>query len=194
MASIILGFSSDQIAALGTDSIQSLSTSDIASIEMFEGSSGTASISIGKSAGRTVAHNNSIIINATGSDLNSDAISRCFIAPIRGVAGTTASLVYNTTSKEVTYNISSIKYKKNVTDLSFDTSVIYNIRAREYDTKEDDLHYIGYIAEELDAIDTHFTWKNPDGSPEGVDWFNLMIYSIEEIKKLKQEIEILKSK
>ena len=96
--------------------------------------------------------------------------------------------MYNTTTAELTYNTSSIKYKKNVIDLQQDTTRLYNIRAREYDTKEDDKHFIGYIAEELNDIDTHFTWKNPDGSPEGIEWFNLLLYSIEEIKKLKTKI------
>ena len=46
---------------------------------------------------------------------------------------------------------------------------------------------MGYIAEELNDIDSYFTWKNPDGSPEGIEWFNLLIYSIEEVKKLRKE-------
>jgi hypothetical protein len=96
-------------------------------------------------------------------------------------------MVYNTATDEITYNTSSIKYKKNVIDLQEDTSVIYNIRAREYDAKDNGKHFIGYIAEELNDVDTHFTWKNSDGTPEGIEWFNLLIYTIEEMKKLKNE-------
>ena len=103
-------------------------------------------------------------------------------------------LVYNATTNEITYNTSSIKYKKNVINLQQDTSKLYNITAREYDAKVDDKHYIGYIAEELDSIDTNFTWKNSDNSPEGIEWFNLLIYAIEEIKILKNRIEILENK
>lgn len=43
-------------------------------------------------------------------------------------------------------------------------------------------------------IDNNFTWKNNDGSPEGIEWFNLLIYAIEEIKKLNNRIEILENK
>jgi len=53
--------------------------------------------------------------------------------------------------------------------------------------------FIGYIAEELNEVDTHFTWKNPDGTPEGIEWFNLLIYAIEEIKKLRTELDLLKA-
>jgi hypothetical protein len=97
-------------------------------------------------------------------------------------------MYYDTTNFELTYATSSIKYKKNITDLKQDTSKILNVRAREYDRKDDNKHYIGYIAEELDDIDNHFTWKNPEGSPEGIDWNNLLLYSIEEVKKLKKEL------
>jgi hypothetical protein len=81
-----------------------------------------------------------------------------------------------------------------VIDLQADTSVIYNIRAREYDTKEEKTHHIGYIAEELNDVSTHFIWKNPDGSPEGIEWFNMLVYTIEELKKTRQEIIKLKER
>ena len=103
-------------------------------------------------------------------------------------------MVYQATSGEITYNTSSIKYKENVIDLTEDTSVIYNVRAREYDTIEENKHKIGYIAEELNDISTHFTWKNPDGSPEGIEWFNVVVYLVEEVKKLKKRIEVLEAK
>lgn len=102
-------------------------------------------------------------------------------------------LVYNTGTSEITYNTSSIKYKKNVTDLKQDTSVLYNVRPVEYDSKDDDSHHIGFIAEELAAIDPKFVW-NKDNKPEGIEWFNLLTYTINELKKLKSEVDILKSK
>jgi hypothetical protein len=117
-----------------------------------------------------------------------------YVNPIRPLAASTPVLVYNNATSEITYNTSSIKYKKNVINLQQDTSVLYNIIAREYDAKVDDKHYIGYIAEELNLIDTNFTWKNSDNTPEGIEWFNLLIYAIEEIKKLKNRIEILENK
>ena len=102
-------------------------------------------------------------------------------------------LVYDPSTKEISYSTSSIKYKKNVTNLQQDTSTLYHVTPREYDAKVDDKHHIGYIAEELDAIDTQFTFKNPDGSPEGVEWFTLLVYAIEEIKTLKQRIVLLEN-
>ena len=154
---------------------------------------GQGSVAIGYLAGSQQAAN-SIVISALGTVVTGASVSGTFIAPIRGIATATPVLVYNAATNEITYNTSSIKYKKNVINLQQDTSKLYNITAREYDAKVDDKHYIGYIAEELDSIDTNFTWKNSDNLPEGIEWFNLLIYAIEEIKGLKNRIEILKNR
>jgi hypothetical protein len=74
----------------------------------------------------------------------------------------------------------------NIIDLSQNTENIYSVRPREFDAKSNNKHYVGFIAEELNDIDTNFTWKNPDGTPEGIEWNNLMVYMIAEIKQLKK--------
>ncbi len=64
--------------------------------------SGTASVSIGYQAGFTSSAANSIIINATGSDLSNSTASSCVIKPIRSITGaSTVALTYNATSGEV---------------------------------------------------------------------------------------------
>jgi hypothetical protein len=100
-------------------------------------------------------------------------------------------LVYNAGSSEITYQSSSIKYKKNITDLTNNTSNILNIRPREYKTKIDDKDMIGYIAEELEDIDDAFVWKNKYNKTEGINWFNMLIYAIEELKKVKSRLDVL---
>ena len=179
--------------ALGTSAGQTFQGANCIAIGNNAGSitQGANGIAIGQLAGQTGQAANTIVISATGVAVTGATASATYIAPIRGVATATPVIVYNTTTSEITYNTSSIKYKKNVIDLQQDTSNVYNIRAREYDSKDENKHYIGYIAEELNDVDTYFTWKNPDNTPEGIEWFNLLIYTIEEMKKLKQKnIEI----
>ena len=132
------------------------------------------------------------MLNASGTWAGGTAYqtnSGLFIRPIRNDSRTAPFLCYDQNSCEVTYNTSSIKYKNNVIDLTEDTSVLHNIKAREYDSKDNNNHFIGYIAEELNDVSKWFTWKNSDGTPEGIEWFNLVVYSIEEIKKQKLEIQ-----
>jgi len=137
--------------------------------------------------------NNSICINATnsatGGQTNSSAL---YINPIRAYASSTPVLAYNITTKEVTYNSSSIKYKKNVIDLTGNSENLYKLRVREYDWKSCGTHYVGLIAEEAYEADPNFTWSN-DGEACGIDWNNILLYAVEEIKKLKKEILLLKN-
>ena len=65
-------------------------------------------------------------------------------------------------------------------------------------TDDIDTHlYIGYVAEEVDAVDTNFSYKIPDSNgnliPESIEWFNMLIYAIEEIKKLNLKVISLQS-
>jgi hypothetical protein len=65
---------------------------------------GQYAIAMGYYAGRTNQTANSIIINATGTDLSSMDVSGLFIAPIRRVTGITQALYYNTSTKEIVYS------------------------------------------------------------------------------------------
>jgi len=150
---------------------------------------GAYAIAIGNVAGKTNQPANSIVINASTSDL-SGTNAGFYVKPIRNLASTGGALYYNN-DFEIGINSSSIKYKENVVDLNRSTSNIYNVRAREYDWKETKQHLIGYIAEEIDEVDTLFTFKK-DGKPEGIEWNNILLYAVEEIKNLKKEILTLR--
>lgn len=66
-------------------------------------SQGTGSIAIGTNAGVTNQHAQTIILNGTGSALNSDGNLRFYVDPIRNI-GNTNFLQYNASTKEVTYS------------------------------------------------------------------------------------------
>lgn len=198
--SVGIGYgASNSNAGVNTTCIGSLSgqTNAKAGLTCYGANSGNAgggvnSLFLGFNAGTTSTITNSIILNASGSAFNPATSSAFYVNPIRGTATATPLMVYTPGTGEVTYQTSSIKYKKNVIDLTRDTTALYNLRAREYDTKSDNIHHIGYIAEEVNEVETNFTWKNEDGTPEGLDTFNMLVYAIEEIKKLRFEINQMK--
>ena len=66
------------------------------------GSAGQGSncIAIGQYAGQTNQHNNTIILNATATALNSTGTDRCHISPIRS-GGTGNTLFYDSGTKEI---------------------------------------------------------------------------------------------
>jgi hypothetical protein len=61
------------------------------------------SIAIGKYAGRTDQHQDTIVLNATGNDLNTDQPSATYVKPIRTVTDTTGllPLFYNPSTGEI---------------------------------------------------------------------------------------------
>jgi hypothetical protein len=44
---------------------------------------------------------------------------------------------------------------------------------------------LGYIAEEVDEIDKYFAKHDTIGTPLTIDWNNIVLYLVEEMKKLK---------
>jgi hypothetical protein len=76
---------------------------------------GVLSVAIGYQAGQTNQANNSIIINATGANLDQTTANTFTVAPVRNdVANTAEIMFYNATSKEITYG-NTISVAGNVT-------------------------------------------------------------------------------
>jgi hypothetical protein len=67
-------------------------------------SQGINSVAVGYRAGTTNQANSSIILNATGANLNATTANTFTVAPVRNdVANVAQVMFYNTTSKEITY-------------------------------------------------------------------------------------------
>jgi hypothetical protein len=152
---------------------------------------GTGSIAIGYLAGQTAQVASSICLNASAVAVN-PATAGFFVNPVRGVATATPVVVYNTGTSELTYNTSSRRYKRDIIDMPYDTSAILKTRPVEYTSIYDDKRYVGFIAEEVNDCDTHFSWKNQESQPEGIEWFTMLTYLIAEVQKLRSEVDRLK--
>ena len=118
-----------------------------------------------------------------------------YVLPQYTNASTSGALpmYWNSTTFSIFGLSSSIRTKQNVIDLTKDTSVIYNVRAREFDNKDEEpLHCIGYIAEEMNEVDPDLVVHDAD-SCIGIEYNHLLVYAVEEIKKLKTEIQTLRT-
>ena len=116
-----------------------------------------------------------------------------FCTPIRN-ANSIGNMLYNPITTEITYTVSMEKYKKNIIDLSLDTTSIYNLIPREYDYISDGSHCVGFIAEEVDKIDTMLSAKNSDGTPGNINWFGLTTYLVNELKKMNERLKAIEDK
>ena len=94
--SIAIGFLAGMTGSQGTRSIA-------IGREAGYQSQGNDAIAIGTYAGRLNQHDNTIILNASGSYFNTDQANSFYVNPIRN-ASNTQFLKYNTTTKEVTYD------------------------------------------------------------------------------------------
>ena len=90
---------------------------------------------------------------------------------------------------------SSIRWKENVEDISqkIDTSNLYNLRPVTFNGTDSSDLCLGLIAEEVDKFFPTLVPKDEQGLPSSVRYSLLSVLVLEEIKKLKIEVDKMKS-
>jgi hypothetical protein len=76
------------------------------------------------------------------------------------------------------------------------TNVIYDLSPKTYYYNTDPSAgiQVGYIAEEVSELNKHFaTYDSPDGNPVAINYNAVVVFLVEEVKKLKHEITFLKT-
>ena len=121
-----------------------------------------------------------------------------FAPALLGSSASNPDVRYNTTTDELYYNSSSIRYKEDITDLENSLDKIDNLRPVKFKNKESGEYATGLIAEEVvDVLPELVFKKQIEGFDEpqidGVSYGDLHAYYIKAIQQLKSEIEILKS-
>ena len=93
---------------------------------------------------------------------------------------------------------SSARYKKNIRDLELDTTKIFDLRTISFENNEltatENITSFGLLAEDVAEKIPMLATYNEEGQPEGVQYKMLAVLLLEEMKKMKAEIEILKTK
>ena len=93
---------------------------------------------------------------------------------------------------------SSERFKENIRPLEIDTGKIYNLEAKSFDFKDDVNTLIsdttfGLIAEEVEQHIPELLGYDEEGLPERMHYTMLPVLLLEEIKKLKERIEVLEN-
>ena len=86
----------------------------------------------------------------------------------------------------------SKRYKENIRNLEIDTSNIYNLRPVNYTSKDTKAENFGLIAEEVDKHFPELVAYNEKGQADSVDYQMLSVLLLNEIQKIKKEINKLK--
>ena len=105
----------------------------------------------------------------------------------------TGTDVVVTSGGDIKKKTSSIEYKENVKDLKIDSEKLYKLNPVSYNYKITNTKDIGLIAEEVDEILPELVYRNEKtGKPESVKYSSLSVILLDELKKLRQEIQELK--
>lgn len=170
--------------------------------------SGAYNICIGQAAGTSLAtggESHNIYINSTGANAESNALrigaatgtgtkqlNSAFICGINGI-NVAGSAVLVSASDQLGINTSSIRYKDDVVDM--DSSKLLDLRPVNFVYKGDDTKHkqYGLIAEEVSEIMPELVVYDKEGLPQTVMYHVLPAILLNEIKKLKKEVEELKA-
>jgi hypothetical protein len=154
---------------------------------------GVNSICIGALARSTQA--NSIVLNASGAEFTASFASGFFVKPLRSNGGGNA-LNWNATTGEISQNTSQRVHKENIENLNTDTRVVLNLQPRTFTYKSNPTSgtHIGFIAEEVAEINPNFANYNVlGGEPVGINYNNITVFLLEEVKKLTNYVNLLKN-
>ena len=154
----------------------------------------------------------SIIIgaNVTGTAdqqirIGNSNITTTFIEGIYGVTDGSDPFVRISSSGQLRQDSSSLRDKEIIKDLQIDSSLIYLLKPKLYKRKSTGKNEIGYIAEEMfevfpeavGMIEEKKVVKDSESNElvaNHINYEKIIIPLVEEIKKLKIEIDFLKSK
>jgi hypothetical protein len=101
---------------------------------------------------------------------------------------------YNTGTKELFYDTSAKKYKENIRDEA-DTTWIMDVKVKTYDRKNSDKKdEVGIIADDIREIKPEFVCYNEHGEIESYSKSDLVPLLLNELQKLKEEVELLKER
>ncbi len=157
------------------------------------------------STGSTTATNNKVTfrVSNTANDfstlltalqLNSDA--EIGVTTTNWVSGAGTTVTVN--AGKFALLTSSRRYKKDIAPLAseIDTSKIFNLKPVVFTYKKGGSRSFGYIAEDVYNIVPSIVHREPgpDGKlrPESISYEHLSVLLLEEVKKLKAEVELLK--
>jgi hypothetical protein len=139
------------------------------------------------------------VINAGGpwtGDTTYSTASGCFVRPLRALAAATA-VYYNATTFELSYLTSSVTTKNTIQDMTMDTNMVYVLSPKTYYYNSDPNAgiQIGYIAEDVQSLNSQFaTYDMPNGNPVAINYNAVVVFMMEEIRKLRTRIEQLETK
>lgn len=176
--------SGERNTALGWSAGQSFNTNE------------SDNISIGYGSGLLNDQNTLRIGDGTGA--GDGQLNRAFIHGIRGITTGVADAVavLIDSAGQLGTVSSSARYKENITDMADASDAIMNLRPVAFNYKTDSTKstVYGLIAEEVAEVLPYLAVKDAEGSAQTVKYHELPVLLLNEMIKMKKEIEELRSR
>ena len=199
-----IGIDTNEIYAKGTNLIMGVidtandirfqqGTNNLMSID-----GGTGNVGIGTtnptSANLQVVGSTHISSNATIKGNTTIEGSTVTLSGIPGLTTYNNYLMINPTTGGVYYytGASSIRYKKDVVDLSYDYNKYLDLQAVNFTWKESGERDLGLIAEDTEPLIPELVFYNEEGQVEGINYHKIPIYNLAATVKQGLTIELLK--
>ena len=122
-----------------------------------------------------------------------DGSDNSFITvPAQMKTGTGTNVIIDS-SHEILKSSSSAKYKENIEPVEIDSEKLLSLQAKTYNFKSQSPAQkdIGLIAEDVHEQIPELIWYDENGDPDSVKYQALTVLLLEEVKKLKKQIEEL---
>lgn len=127
----------------------------------------------------TVLPNAEVVINA-------NVITTGFFRPLLTSGGTS---VCRTSLGDLSNCSSSLRYKKDVQHFSGGLALLRQFNPVTFRWKADNLLDVGFVAEDVAAVEPLLTTTNPDGSVEGVKYDRITTVLVNAVKEQQTQIE-----
>ena len=120
-----------------------------------------------------------------------DSGGNCFLTMGTG-AGTNAVKI-NSSTKEVTYDTSSARYKDNIRDSKYGLADVMQLRSAMFEYKKEKRTDVGFIAEEVVHIIPELVAIDNEGRPDAVSYDRMVSVLVKAIQELKAEFDAYKA-
>jgi hypothetical protein len=138
-------------------------------------------------AGATVSQSNTVVLGRT-----SDSVlipNSLYISNTAGGINGVDLCIQPTDARVVKCGTSSQRYKSNVESLHGSLNLVNRLRPVTFDWKEGGAHDLGFIAEEVAAIEPLLTFRNEKGEVEGVKYQLVSVILVNAVKEQQARIE-----
>ena len=141
----------------------------------------------------TVASENNVCRIGDGTGTGTGQLQAAYISGIQGITVTGAAVLIST-SDQLGIAVSSRKYKDNILDMGSASEDIYKLRPTTFNYKGSTETRYGLIAEEVSEVMPNLVVYDKSGDPQTVMYHELPALLLNEIQKLRKEIDDLKGK